>query len=55
MVNCDSVGAIHKSYNAKTSPRTKHVLIKMLFVCEFVQNGEITIGFVRSDDNDTDV
>ena len=55
MVNCDNVGAIYMSYNAKTSPRTKHVSIKRLFVREFVQDGEIAIKFVRSEDNDSDV
>ena len=55
MVNCDNVGAIYMSYNAKTSPRTKHVSIKRLFVRGFVQDGEIAIKFVRSEDNDSDV
>lgn len=55
VVNCDNVGAIYMSYNAKTSPRTKHVSIKRLFVREFVQDGEIAIKFVRSENNDSDV
>ena len=53
MVNCDNAGAIYMSYNAKTSPRTKHFSIKRLFVREFVQDGEITIKFVRSEDNNS--
>ena len=32
LVRCDNVGAIFLSYNAKTSPRTKHVDIKAHFV-----------------------
>ena len=53
MVNYDNVGAIYMSYNAKTSPRTKRFSIKRLFVHEFVQDGEITIKFVRSEDNNS--
>ena len=54
-VFCDNVGAIFMSYNAKTSPRTKHVAIKRLFVREFIEDGDIIIKFVRSENNDSDI
>ena len=54
-VKCDNVGAIFLGYNAKTSPRTKHVDIKAHFVREYVSEGIVKIIFVKSEDNDSDI
>ena len=55
VVRCDSVGAMFLSYNAKTSPRTKHVDIKAHFVREYVDEGIIKIVLVKSKNNDNDI
>ena len=55
LVRCDNVGAMFLSYNAKTSPRTKHMDIKVNFVREYVDEGIIKIVFVKSENNDSDI
>ena len=55
IINCDNVGAIFLSYNAKTSARTKHVDVKYHHVREYVTDGVVAIQFVKSEDNDSDI
>ena len=54
-VNCDNVGAIFLSHNAKASARTKHIDIRYHFIREHVIDGLVEIVFVRSEENDADI
>ena len=54
-VYCNNFEAIFLAYNAKTGGRTKHVDIHYNYVREFVQNREVQILFVRSENNDIDI
>ena len=54
-VNCDNVGAIFLSHNAKASARTKHIDIRYHFIREHVVDGLVEIVFVRSEENDADI
>jgi intein-encoded DNA endonuclease-like protein len=54
-VHIDNVGVIWLANNRTTSERTKHVQIRENFVREFLEDGKISIIFVRSKDNDSDI
>ena len=49
------MGAIFLAYNAKTGSRTNHVDIWYHYVRELVQNGEVQILFVRSENIDSNI
>ena len=55
IVNCDNVGAIFLGYNAKSSPRTKHIGVRYHFIREHIEDGIVKIVFVRSEQNDADI
>jgi hypothetical protein len=55
IVKTDNVGAIFMSENASTGVRTRHVDTRYHFVREFIEDGFIKIGFVRSVANDSNV
>ena len=48
-VNCDNIGAIFLSHNAKASARTKHIDIRYHFIREHVIDGLVEIVFVHSE------
>ena len=54
-VQVDNVGAIWLANNSTTSERTKHVDIRAHYVREFIVDGVVTIVFVKSKDNDSDI
>ena len=54
-VNCDNVGAIFLSQNAKNNNRTKHIDIRAHYVRQFIEDGILKIVFVKSADNEADV
>ncbi len=53
-IRVDNVGAIFMSNNITTTGRTKHVDVRTKFVNQLVDDGELAIEFVRSEDNDSD-
>jgi Reverse transcriptase (RNA-dependent DNA polymerase)/gag-polypeptide of LTR copia-type len=55
VVHVDNVGAIFMAENVTATSRTRHVDARYHFVREFVEEGEIRIVFVRSEDNRSDV
>ena len=50
-----NVGAIFVAKNASTKGRTKHIDIRYHFIRELIEDGTITIVFVRSEDNASDI
>jgi hypothetical protein len=54
-INVDNVGAIYLAKNASTTTRTKHIDIRYYFIREHIDNGNINIMFVRSEDNTADI
>ena len=54
LVNIDNVGAMFMVENINSSARIRHIDVQLKFVSEFVEKGEITAIFVRSEDNDAD-
>ena len=55
VVKIDNVGAMFMSENISSSVRTRHVDVRLKFVNEFIKEGEITVVFVKSEENDADV
>ena len=55
VIKIDNVGAMFMSENISSSTRTRHVDIRLKFVNEFIEEGEITVVFVKSEENDSDV
>jgi transposase InsO family protein len=54
VIRVDNIGAIFMANNVTTSNRTKHVDVRYRYVNEFVEDGFVTIIFVRSEENDSD-
>ena len=54
-VNCNNVGAIFLSHNAKASARTKHINIQYHLIKRHVIDGLVEILFVQSEENDADI
>ena len=54
-VSIDNVGAIYLAKKATTSNCTKHVDVRYHFVREYLENGDVEIEFVRSEDNVSDI
>ena len=50
----DNVGAIFMAENINTTPRSKHIDIRMKFVAEYVEDGFLRIVFVKSEENLSD-
>ena len=55
IVRVDNNAAIFMSKNVTTTSRTKHVDVRTKFVRELQQDGVISIVFVRSKDNISDI
>ena len=55
VVRVDNNAAIFMSKNVTTTSRTKHVDVRTKFVRELQQSGVISIKFVRSEDNISDI
>jgi Reverse transcriptase (RNA-dependent DNA polymerase) len=51
----DNQGAIYVIRNDQVGQRTKHIDIKWHHVREMVQNGEIIVVYIRSEDNPSDI
>jgi hypothetical protein len=45
---CDNIGATHFSLNPVQHIRMKHIEIDLLFVCDLVQKGRITVSHVHT-------
>ena len=54
VIRVDNIGAIFMANNVTTSPRTKHIDVRYRYVTEFVENGLVTIKFVKTEENDSD-
>ena len=55
VVKIDNVGAMFMAENISSSARTRHIDVRLKFVNEFIEQGEIEVVFVKSADNDADV
>ena len=55
MVRVDNVGAIFMASNITTTCHTKHVDIRYKYVNEYVEDGVVKIGFVKSADHDSNI
>ena len=53
IIHCDNVGAIYLARN-KESRRTKHLDAKFHFVRDYIEDGVVSVVFVRSEDNRAD-
>ena len=54
-VYCDNVGSVYLLYNEKFSRRTKHVYLRMQFVCRYMEYGAIKIFFTWWEENNADI
>ena len=54
VIRVDNIGAIFMANNVTTSPRTKHIDVRYRYVTEFIDNGLVTIKFVKTEENDSD-
>ena len=54
-VRVDNVGAMFLANNFSVGQRTKHIDIRAHVVREYIEEGILTIIFVRTDDNDADI
>ena len=54
-INVDNVGAIWISNNSGVSERTKHIDTRAHFVRSFVMDEVVTIDFVKSAENTSDI
>jgi hypothetical protein len=50
----DNVGSIFLSQNKTSEKRTKHIDMKCHFIREQIQNGLVTVEFVRTSENHAD-
>ena len=55
VVHVDNMGAIFIANNFSATGRTKHIDTRLHFVRELVEDGTITIKYVRSMDNVADI
>ena len=53
-VHVDNIGAIYLAKNAMTGQRTRHIDVRYHYVREYIENGEVIIRFVRSEENQAD-
>ena len=54
-INCDNQGSIKLAGNPETHQRTKHIDIKYHFLRERVNMGEISLKYVNTNDNLSDI
>jgi hypothetical protein len=55
MIKVDNAGAIYLANIYTTSQRTKHIDIRQHFVCKFIEDGNLKVIFVKSENNDADI
>ena len=55
MVRVDNVGAIFMTNNITTKSHTKHMVIRYMYVNEYVEDDIVKIIFVNSTDNDSNI
>ena len=55
VVKIDNVSTMFMAENISSSSRTRHIYVRLKFVNDFFEKGEITVVFVRLEDNDADV
>ena len=55
VVKIENVGAMFMAENISSSARTRHINVRLKFVNEFIEQGEIEVVFVKSADNNADV
>ena len=55
MIKVDNVGAIWLANNSGVSERTKHIDIRAHFVRSFVMDEVVSIEFVKSAENTSDI
>ena len=51
----DNAGAIYLANNHTTGQRTKHIDIRAHYVRELINNGDLKVVFIKSEDNDADI
>ena len=49
-IKCDNISEINISYNPLQHSRTKHIEIRYYFLRNHAQKGDITLEFVRTED-----
>ena len=54
-INCDNQGAIALAKDNKFHSRTKHIDLRYHFIREAVQDGKITVSYVPTDENVSDI
>ena len=55
VVRIDNIGEMFVADNISSSARTAHIDVRLKFVNEFIKEGEITVMFVKSEGNDSDI
>jgi hypothetical protein len=51
----DNLGAIFLAKNAQVSARTKHIDVRHHFIRDLIKEKQLTIKFVKSEDNPADI
>ena len=52
---CDSQSAIHLAKNQVYHARTKHIDVRYHFVREIIEEGEVLVQKIKTDDNPADM
>jgi hypothetical protein len=55
VLHCDNQGAIALSKDNKFHTRTKHINIRYHYICEAVENKNILMQYIPTDDNIADI
>ena len=55
VVRVDNIGAMFLAENNSTSQRTRHIDIRYKWVSEFIEEGEVSVVFVKTADNDANI
>ena len=54
-IQIDNTSALHVARNKTYSSRAKHVALRLFYVCEIIQQGEISIRFIPTEFNTADI
>ena len=55
LIKCDNTSAINLSKNPIQHSRTKHIDIRHHFLCDHVQNGDISLEFIDTNNQLADI